>query len=113
MMRCSDCRWAAFYVAAEVNASVRHPSPSRRALSDDKTGSETFSFTKYNQAEGVGHSTCVSLRISPAHLVHPPYSASRLVFPMEVTLHTGFDLYDNLNHPVSEDGVVTNQTKAA
>ena len=29
------------------------------------------------------------------------------------TLHIGFDQHDDLNHPVSKDGVVTDQTKVA
>ena len=42
VMRCLCYQYAAFYITASVNASVRHRSQSRRALSDDKTGSQTF-----------------------------------------------------------------------
>ena len=48
-------QYAAFYVTDAANASVRHPSLSRRALSGAKKDWETFSFLDYNQTEDDGH----------------------------------------------------------
>lgn len=49
-------QYAVFYVEDVANASVRHPSVSRRAL----TGAwETFIMSDYNQTDDDGHDMCV------------------------------------------------------
>ena len=61
----SGYQYAAFWITDAVNASVRHPSLSRRTLSTSVNASdpswETFTFTDYNQTEDDGHDMCVLL----------------------------------------------------
>ena len=110
----SGYQYAAFYVTDAVNASVRHPSLSRRALSGDKTSWETFSFTEYNQTDDDGHNTCVCLYSCSGHAIHPVFSISIGISHGDGTLHMGFDQHDNnLNYRVSKAGVATNPTKVA
>lgn len=55
----SGYQYAVFYLTDALNASVRHPSISRRALTGEHRakGWETFSFMDYNQTDDDGHDT--------------------------------------------------------
>ena len=57
----SGYQYAVFYLADTVNASVRHPSISRRAITGEgtKKGWESFSFMDYDQTDDDGHDTWV------------------------------------------------------
>lgn len=54
-------QYAAFYVDDANNASVRHPSLARRALSGQSTAWESFSLMDYNQTDDDGHDVYVVL----------------------------------------------------
>ncbi|KAI0327452.1 hypothetical protein GY45DRAFT_1256975 [Cubamyces sp. BRFM 1775] len=90
-------QYAAFYVDDANNASVRHPSLARRALTGQNTAWESFSFMDYNQTDDDGHDI-ISLGISHG----------------DGTLHIGFDQHDNnLNYRVSQSGVATKPGETA
>ncbi|EMD35763.1 hypothetical protein CERSUDRAFT_115715, partial [Gelatoporia subvermispora B] len=85
-------QYAVLYIDDPGNASVRHPSVSRRSLSTPTTTWETFTFMDYNQTDDDGHDI-ISLGISPG----------------DGTIHLGWDQHDNpLNYRISQVGVATN-----
>ncbi|KAA1470785.1 hypothetical protein DENSPDRAFT_858561 [Dentipellis sp. KUC8613] len=100
----NDYQYAVFWVADTANASVRHPSMSRRALTSKKRSVEnsspsgnweTFTFTDYNQTEDDGHDI-ISLGIAPG----------------DGTIHISFDHHDNpLKYRVSKPGAAANPTQ--
>ncbi|TBU45349.1 hypothetical protein BD309DRAFT_1017869 [Dichomitus squalens] len=88
-------QYAAFYVSDASNASVRHPSLARRALTGSNITWETFSFLDYNQTDDDGHNI-ISLGISHG----------------DGTLHLGWDQHDNdLTYRISRTGVATAPTE--
>ena len=48
-------QYAAYYIEDATNASVRHPSLARRALTGDNKEWESFTFTDFNQTLDDGH----------------------------------------------------------
>ncbi|KAM5540076.1 hypothetical protein V8D89_006216 [Ganoderma adspersum] len=88
-------QYAAYYISDTSNASVRHPSLARRALTGNDTAWESFSFLDYNQTEDDGHDI-ISLGVSHG----------------DGTLHLGWDQHDNdLNYRISQTGVATNPSE--
>ncbi|TFK51516.1 hypothetical protein OE88DRAFT_1680346 [Heliocybe sulcata] len=85
-------QYAVHYVPDTANASVRHPSLSRRTLSDSGTGDwVTATFADYDQTDDDGHNI-ISLGISPG----------------DGTLHLAYDQHDNpLVYRVSNPGLAT------
>jgi len=90
-------QYAVFWVPDTINASVRHASVSRRAITPQEGDWETFVMQDYNQTSDDGHDI-ISLGISQG----------------DGTLHMSFDQHDNnLNYRISEPGIATNPTGVA
>ncbi|KZT20695.1 hypothetical protein NEOLEDRAFT_1140404 [Neolentinus lepideus HHB14362 ss-1] len=85
-------QYAVHYLPSAVNASVRHPSLSRRSLNSSGAGNWiTATFTDYNQIDDDGHNI-ISLGISPG----------------DGTLHLAYDQHDNpLVYRISYPGLAT------